>query len=197
MYLSNINAEDSENCPRILVKVNSLHYVNALLNGGAVLNIVSLDLIKRLGIKELLKDPGKYTMVNGQRSQALDIAQGITIYFMEKTLRFSLIIYNHDIFPLLLGRKVLHKLKVHTDWNLGKWYIKPSERTKVQIPINFDTNYGISRIVASNSISEDESEMEEVTTSSETISNTKGYSDHEIFVFQKETTGNVNLLADT
>jgi len=92
----------------------------------------------------------------------LGIAQGITIYFMEKTLRFSAIVYNHDAFPLLLGRKVLHKLKVLTDWDLGKWYIKTSERTKMQIPINFDTNYGIRRIVASDSISEDESEMEEV-----------------------------------
>ena len=67
----------------------------------------------------------------------------------------------------------------------------------MQIPINFDTNYGIRRIVASDSISEDESEMEEATTSSETTSNTEDYSDHEIFVFQKETPDNVNLIANT
>ena len=91
------------------------------MDGKAVSNIVSLDLIKKCGIKELLKDPGKYTTVNGQRSQALDIAQGITIYLMGKTLRVLAIVYNHDAFPLLLGRKVLHKLKVLTDWDLGKW----------------------------------------------------------------------------
>ena len=55
MYLSNTNGEDNGNCPRILVKVNNLYYVNALLDRGAVPNIVSLDLIKKLGIKELLK----------------------------------------------------------------------------------------------------------------------------------------------
>ena len=53
----------------------------------------------------------------------------------------------------------------------------------MQISINFDTNYSIRRIVASNSISEDESEMEEATTSSETTSNIEDYSDHEIFIF--------------
>ena len=115
MYLSNTNEEDSGNCLRTFVKVNTLYYVNALLDGGAVSSIVSLDLIKKLGIKELLKDPGKYTMANGQRSQALGIAQGITIYFMGKTLRFSAIVYNHNAFPLLLRRKVLYKLKVFTD----------------------------------------------------------------------------------
>jgi len=152
------------------------------LDGGAVPNIITLDLIKKLGIKELLKDPGKYTMANSQRSQALSIAQGITIYFMEKTLRFSAIFYNHDAFLLLLERKVLHKLKVLAHRDLRKWYTKTSERTKVQISINVDINYSIRRIVASDSISEDESEMEKVTASSETTSNTEDYSDHEIFV---------------
>ena len=52
----------------------------------------------------------------------------------------------------------------------------------MQISINFDTNYSIRRIVASDSMSEDESEMEEVTTSSETTSNTKDYLAHENFV---------------
>ena len=72
------------------------------MDGGAVPDIVSLDLIKKLGIKELLKDPGKYTTANGQRSQALGIAQGITINFMGKVLRFSTIVYNHDALSLLL-----------------------------------------------------------------------------------------------
>jgi len=77
-------------------------------------------LIKKLGIKELLKDSGKYTTASGQRSQAFGIAQGITIYFGGKSLRFSAIIYNHDAFSLLLGRRLLHELKILTDWNLSK-----------------------------------------------------------------------------
>jgi len=101
---------------------------------------------------------------------------------MGKTLRFLAIVYNNDAFLLLLERNVLHKLKVLIDWDLGKWYIKTSERTKVQILINFDTNYGIRKIVASIYISEDELKMEEVTTSSETTSNTKDYLAHENFV---------------
>ena len=112
-------------------------------------------------------------------------------------MRFSAIIYNHDAFPLLLGRRVLHKLKILINWELGKWYMKTGERTKVQIHINFDTNYVIRRIAASNSISEDKSEMEEVTSTSETASNTEDYSDHEIYIFQQDAPDNVNLIADT
>jgi len=74
--------------------------------------------------------------------------------------------------------------------------MKTSERTKVQIPINFDTNYGIRRIAANDSVSEDESEMEEATTTGETASSAEE-SDHEIYIFQQETPDNVNLIADT
>jgi len=114
MCFSNTVREDSGNCLMTLVKVNNFYYVNSFLDGEAVSDIMSLDLIKELGIKELLKDPGKDTIANSQRSQALDIAQGITIYFMEKTSRFLAIIYNHKAFYLWLKTKVYHKLKVLT-----------------------------------------------------------------------------------
>jgi len=39
--------------------------------------------------------------------------------------------------------------------------------------------------------------MKQVTISSKTTRNTEDYSDHEIFIFQKETPDNVNLIADT
>ena len=48
MYLSNTNGKDSGNCPRTLVKVNNLYYINGLLDGGAVPNIVSLTWLKSL-----------------------------------------------------------------------------------------------------------------------------------------------------
>ena len=63
--------------------------------------------------------------------------------------------------------------------------MKTDKRTKVQIPINFDTNYGIRRIPASNSVSEDESEMEEATSTNETASSAEDNSDHEIYIFNK------------
>jgi len=74
-----------------------------------------LNLVKRLGIKELIKNSSKYTTANSQRSQVLGTAQGVTIEFMGKILKFSAIVYNYDIFPLLLKRKALPKLRVITN----------------------------------------------------------------------------------
>jgi len=89
------------------------------------------------------------------------------------------------------------KEKFFINWkSLQIAFFKTSERTKVQITSNFDTIYGIRRIAASDSISENEFEIKEATNSCETTRNTKDYSDHKIFVFQKETSDNVNLIAD-
>ena len=48
MYFSNNSGGDSVCCPRTLVKVNDLYEVNTLLDGGAVPDIITLDLVKRL-----------------------------------------------------------------------------------------------------------------------------------------------------
>jgi len=116
---------------------------------------------------------------------------------MGKTLRFSAIVYNHYTFPLLLERKVLHKLKVFIDWNLSKWYVKSGKRTKVQISINFDTNHSIKRIVISDFTSEDKFEMEEATTTSKATSSNENYLDYEIFIFQQDTYNNADQITNT
>jgi len=41
-----------------------LTIINDPLDKGAVFNIVRVDLIKKLEIKELITDPGKYTIAN-------------------------------------------------------------------------------------------------------------------------------------
>ena len=76
--------------------------------------------------------------------------------------------------------------------------MKTGKRIKIQIRINFDINYGIRRIATNDLISEDKSEMKEATTTgSKTISSMKDCSDYKVFVFQQETTDNMNFIAET
>ena len=100
MYFNSISGDDSGCCPRTLIKVNNIYEVNSLLDGRAVPNIISLDLVKKLKIKELLQTHCKYITANGEKSQALGIAQNITINLLGRTLRIAAIVYNHNAFPL-------------------------------------------------------------------------------------------------
>ena len=129
-------------CPRTIVTLNNKFQVNALLDGGAVPNISSLELVKKLGIKDLLQSHCKYITANGQKSQALGIAQDIKLDIQGQQLKFAAIVYNHQAFPLLLGRRVLKRLKVITDWETCTWSMKTANGTK-KLPINFDTDFEI------------------------------------------------------
>lgn len=69
-----------------LLKANSdnIYIVNALLDGEAVPNIISLDLVKILGIKhynlQSYKHITKFDNANGEKTQAqLEIAQNINV----------------------------------------------------------------------------------------------------------------------
>ena len=127
----------------------------------------------------------KYITANSEKSQALGIAQNITISILGRTLKISAIVYNHNAFPLLLGRKTLKKLKVITDWDTGNWYMRLDKGNKAQIPINFDIDSGIIKLTNG----ENEFEMEEASNSDETedMSDDSDYaqdSENEIFVIQ-------------
>ena len=184
MYFTSTSDENNGCCPRTVLKVNNKYEVNTLLDGGAVPNIISLDLVKKLGIKHLLQTHCKYITANGEKSQALGVAQGITINLLGKTLKIMAIVYNHDAFPLLLGRKSLKKLKVITDWDTNKWYMKGETGRKV-IPINFDVHFGVKSLSTSSSTSASDSEMEEAnedfTCESET---SPEETNNEVFVIQ-------------
>ena len=186
MYL-NPSGENSGCCPRTLIKVNDAFEVNALLDGGAVPNIISLDLVKKLNIKELLRTANKYITANGQKSQALRIAQNIKIELLDQSLIITAIVYNHNAFPLLLGRKALKKLRIITDWDTEKWYIKVGQRSKIQIPINFNIEFGIKEIAKVKQAKED-SEMEEASDNDSEISNdtseTISGSEDEVYVLE-------------
>ena len=69
---------------RLKIVFNDMYLVNTLLNGGVILNIISIELVKQLDIKELEPTQCNYITANGKRSKALDITQNITIRLLTK-----------------------------------------------------------------------------------------------------------------
>jgi predicted aspartyl protease len=116
IFINKLIDDENGNCPRTLITINNKYQVNILLDDGAISNIISLDLIKRLGIKELTETQRRYITTNGESSQVLGIAQNIIIGIQGRNIKISIIVYNHDTFPLLLGCKTLKKLKISKNW---------------------------------------------------------------------------------
>ena len=77
----------------------------------------------------------------------------IKLNIQGQQLKFAAIVYNHRAFPLLLGRRVLKRLKVITDWETCTWSMKTANGMK-ELPVNFDTDFEIQSL-------DDNSKMEE------------------------------------
>ena len=65
ILLLNTNSNNSKNYLRTLIKINNYYIINILLDRGVIPNIISLDLVKRLDLKELIKDFSKDIVANG------------------------------------------------------------------------------------------------------------------------------------
>jgi predicted aspartyl protease len=96
--------------------INNKYQVNILLDDGAITsNIISLDIIKRIGIKVLIETQRRYFITNGESDQILGLIQDIIIGIQGRNIKIFIIIYNHDILPLL-EYKTLKKLKILINW---------------------------------------------------------------------------------
>jgi len=138
-------SDENGYCLWLKIVLNDTYLVNTLLDGGAVPNIISIGLVKQLGIKELEPTQCNYITANGKRSKALGIAQNIMLRIFNKELRIAAIVYNHTVFPFLLGQRMLKKLKILTDWETYSWTMKTNYGIQ-KLPVNFDTHFGIQLI---------------------------------------------------
>jgi hypothetical protein len=71
-------------------------------------------------------------------------------------------VYHRDAFPLLPGHNVLKILKIMINWENCFWYIGGHNSKHINLPINFDTNFGVKKHASKVTTG---SEMEEVTDS--------------------------------
>ena len=157
--IETVISDENGYCPRLKIVLNDMYLVNTLLDGGAVPNIISIELVKQLDIKELEPTQCNYITANGKRSKALGITQNIVLRIFNKELRVTAIVYNYTAFPFLLGRRTLKKLKILTDWETCSWIMKTNYGIQ-KLPVNFDTHFGVQLITnVPEQIAEDELEV--------------------------------------
>ena len=63
--------DENRYCSRFKIVINNEFLVNTLLNEEAVPNIISIELVKQLNIKELKSTQCNYITTNGKQSKTL------------------------------------------------------------------------------------------------------------------------------
>src|SRR5204863_5737229 len=84
LFISTSVDDQNGCCPRTIVTLNNKFQVNALLDGGAVPNIISLELVKKLGIKDLLQTHCKY-IANGTKKLPIKFDTDFEIHPLNNT----------------------------------------------------------------------------------------------------------------
>lgn len=123
--------------PRASIIVNHFR-VEAVLDGGSTVSIVSLNLVHLLGIQELEATNRSQGMADGRRIYALGIVRGLKVIIGNKNVTITdACVFEDPGYDMLLDRVTLAKLRVSTDWDSNFWYIKTDIGT---IPLNINYN---------------------------------------------------------
>ncbi|KAG2216375.1 hypothetical protein INT45_007378 [Circinella minor] len=132
MHLLNEDQEDSvqsesipeeDSAPHVWEKVNGVP-LRIILDGGCTSVIVSLNLLKKLGIEEIDSINRPLQLGDGHFASPVGKVPSLSISIGESNARnFSTLYLDVLSYDLLLGRHSLYKLQVVTDWKYHKWSI--------------------------------------------------------------------------
>jgi hypothetical protein len=146
-----ISETPSHSVPRASVIINNMR-VDAVLDGGSTVCIVSLKLVEMLGFSELESTNRSQGMADGRRIFALGVVRNLKIIIANKNFTMTdACVFDEPGYDLLLDRMTLARLRVGTDWDTNFWYIKTDIGTvpininyneaKVKLPVRVEQNY--------------------------------------------------------
>ncbi|KAG1119462.1 hypothetical protein G6F61_009915 [Rhizopus arrhizus] len=135
------NSGASPGAPRLNVKVNGMS-VAAVLDGGSTSCLVSLQLIRDLGITELEESNTTHLMADGTKTPAVGEVRGLVLQLgspdtgASVRVQVDATVFHQTDYPILLGRRLFEFLGVGTDWKTGFWYLRVKD-TIVPLPIYY------------------------------------------------------------
>ncbi|SAL97876.1 hypothetical protein [Absidia glauca] len=112
------------NCaPWTMGSVNS-NNTPIVLDGGSSVDILCLDFVKALGIKELRSSSTVINVANGSSAYPVGEVESLSVSLGNRTLSIkNALVFEHLPCDCLLGRNSLHLLGVTTDWSEHIWMI--------------------------------------------------------------------------
>lgn len=124
--------------PKTRVYINDLAST-ALLDGGSATNIVSLNLVNKLGIQDITECRTIFALADGSRKHAIGQLNNLELEIQGIQKPIQAVIFDQDDFEILLGRPGLISFGIVTDWSKQGWKMSRN-RKEVPLPILYDKN---------------------------------------------------------
>lgn len=116
--------------PKFNAKVNGVDTVG-IFDGSCTACLISLDLVRQLGITSLKKTSTIHLMADDTRSKALGVACDLKIE-IEGVLQtvFNATVYDQADYSLLLGRYFMELIGIGTDWSGNFWHHNTTKKNR-------------------------------------------------------------------
>ena len=98
--------------------------VKTLIDGGASVNIISAELVKKLKLKTNSDGPvTKLTLGDGRKIFTNELVNGVPLEFGEIVVKVDFLVLKSPDYDMLLGREFLRKVNATTDWGKAKFIL--------------------------------------------------------------------------
>ncbi|KAG0778179.1 hypothetical protein G6F21_013092 [Rhizopus arrhizus] len=101
------NQVKKKGTPRTEVIVAGTIVTDAVLDGGSQSTIISLELVKASGIKELSPSRTIHGMADGSDARALGVVPDLTISVQDVIITTRAVVFDHHVYTLLIGSEDL------------------------------------------------------------------------------------------
>lgn len=123
-YLINAEPKSSKpsGAPRVIGKVEG-NPTSIILDGGSGTNIVTSNLLSRIGVDEIFESEEQYTFANGESAMCIGEVHDLSIEVGGVLIVISAAVFNHTKYEILLGQNALQQLGIIANFKDQQWLI--------------------------------------------------------------------------
>lgn len=137
---TNVNLPKGKSEPRAYGTVNGVKQ-EIILDGGCTSYIISLNVARRLGIRDVEAYDHSVMFVDGRARTPNGLAKNIRLQVGDsKTVLVDAMCFDvGDKYGFIVGREGLHTLEIGTDWSTHYWYVK-NNNTTLPLEVHYTSN---------------------------------------------------------
>jgi hypothetical protein len=123
-----------DSAPRALGVMNNIP-CEVVLDGGSTGNMVSLALVRKLGIQKMNPSDSIFIMANGDKQKPLGVVN-LSLGIQGVHLPIQANVFSRPEYDCLLGRFSMKQFRISTSWETHKWYIS-KDGVEQEIPVTY------------------------------------------------------------
>ncbi|KAJ9087325.1 hypothetical protein DSO57_1034424 [Entomophthora muscae] len=97
------------------------HSTSVILDGGSYANIISKDFLDHIGNTDIAACDSQFMLANRRNTPCEGIVCGLELCIQGVSQQINAVVFAHNQYNLLIGRKTLKDFMINTDYENNHW----------------------------------------------------------------------------